>query len=107
LWFVRSNLCWNMRFAPSREVMGAGLGAAKERRMAPIFLEATPDRALRFLSSSAVNRRVAGSSPARGAKFFHHFRVYLMSQNKGDLVKLLLHQAEWDSESRARLVLMR
>jgi hypothetical protein len=38
---------------------------------------------------------------------FHHFRVYLMSQNRGDLVKLLLHQAVWDSESRARLVLMR
>jgi hypothetical protein len=36
--------------------------------MAPSFLQATPDRALRFLTSSAVNRRVASSSLARGAK---------------------------------------
>jgi len=35
--------------------------------MAPSFLQATPDRALRFLTSSAVNRRVASSNLARGA----------------------------------------
>jgi len=36
--------------------------------MAPDFLQATPDAALRFLRTSAVNRRVASSNLARGAK---------------------------------------
>src|SRR5437016_10837050 len=45
-------------------VLGAGLGAAKEGRIASIFLQATPDRALRFLTSSTVNRRVASSNLA-------------------------------------------
>jgi hypothetical protein len=35
--------------------------------MAPIFFQATPDRAFRFLIPSAVNRRVASSNLARGA----------------------------------------
>ena len=47
--------------------MGAGVGATKEGKMAPNFSQATPDRALRFLIVSAVNRRVASSNLARGA----------------------------------------
>ena len=36
--------------------------------MAPIVLQATPDRALSFLTRSAVNRMVARLNPARGAR---------------------------------------
>jgi hypothetical protein len=48
--------------------VGAGVGATKEGKMAPNFSSATPDRALRFSIISAVNRRVASSNLARGAK---------------------------------------
>jgi hypothetical protein len=43
--------------ATDLEVMavGAGVGAAKEGKMAPDFSQATPDRALRFSTISAVN----------------------------------------------------
>ena len=59
-------------------MLGAELGAAKEERMAPICGQATPDRALIFLVSSAVNRRVASSSLARGAKsFFFNDLIFL------------------------------
>jgi hypothetical protein len=34
--------------------------------MAPFFVQATPDRALRLFIVSAVNRRVASSNLARG-----------------------------------------
>jgi hypothetical protein len=55
--------------ATDLEVMslGAELGAVREGRMAFDFFQATPDRALRFLTSSAVNRNVGGSNPPRGA----------------------------------------
>ncbi len=36
--------------------------------MAPDFMQAAPDAALRFLTASAVNRRVASPNLARGAK---------------------------------------
>ena len=39
--------------AVSEHFLGAGLGAASEESMAPVFLQAAPDRALRFLTSSA------------------------------------------------------
>jgi len=56
--------------SPLRLVLGAGLGAVREVRMAPVFLQATPDRALRFLTASAVNRQAVGSNPTRGANYF-------------------------------------
>jgi hypothetical protein len=40
-------------------ILGATLRAARDEKMAPDFLETTPDRALRFLPLPAVNRRVA------------------------------------------------
>jgi hypothetical protein len=54
----------------SAHLLSAGLGATKRGQMAPNFLQATPDAVLRFMSSSAVNRKVASPNLARGAKSF-------------------------------------
>jgi len=52
-----------------KPTVGAGVGATKEGKMAPGFSYATPDRALRFSTISAVNRQAVGSNPTRGANF--------------------------------------
>ena len=60
------------------------MGATKQGKMAPNFSQATPDRALRFSIISAVNRRVASSNLARGAKSF--LQVVLEPLFRGEIL---------------------
>ena len=61
----RSLLLFGETNVPTLARLGAGLGAAREARMAPNFVLTTPDRALIFLTASAVNPRVAKAKKHR------------------------------------------